>query len=347
MKDPYEVLGIPPGSGKAAARSAFRRLARQFHPDVSDAPGARERFEEARAAYEAIADEPSETLRIRPGREARQRAEADRLRAKAEQMMREHRERRQPGLREAEDKLRAAAALGPARAEAEARAVLQRFPASAAANGILGDLALMRGEREEALVYYSVAAQSSPDEPRFHQMVEHLLRDGASGPVQAVRARPDPPPSAWGLALASLAASAQFFLPSPSGPLAGLFLAGLSCGLAERLGGRVPGLRSVGSATMVRANPFAVAAVVGLASLWLGALAYLAGATLRGVGGRAGGRMLWLAAGIVGLHALVAAWRDPAEGARILLLYSGPAWAGTLLGWWAGGLARRPDAPNN
>jgi len=57
MRDPYQVLGVPKTADEAAIKSAFRKLAMQFHPDQNkDNPKAKERFSEANAAYEILGD---------------------------------------------------------------------------------------------------------------------------------------------------------------------------------------------------------------------------------------------------------------------------------------------------
>ena len=49
-RDYYDILGIEPGASDKEMKSAFRRLARELHPDVSDHPEAQERFREAAEA---------------------------------------------------------------------------------------------------------------------------------------------------------------------------------------------------------------------------------------------------------------------------------------------------------
>ena len=56
FKDYYEILGVEPSSGEAEIKSAYRRLARKFHPDVSKETGAEEKFKAVNEAYEALRD---------------------------------------------------------------------------------------------------------------------------------------------------------------------------------------------------------------------------------------------------------------------------------------------------
>ena len=56
-RDPYEVLGVDRGSSETEIKKAFRRLARELHPDVNDHdPAAEEKFKEAAEAYEILSD---------------------------------------------------------------------------------------------------------------------------------------------------------------------------------------------------------------------------------------------------------------------------------------------------
>lgn len=55
-RDFYEVLGVARGAKPEQIKSAYRRLARELHPDVNKAPDAAKRFAEVQEAYDALSD---------------------------------------------------------------------------------------------------------------------------------------------------------------------------------------------------------------------------------------------------------------------------------------------------
>lgn len=56
-RDYYEVLGLSKNAGKDEIKKAYRRLSKQYHPDINKEPGADEKFKEIKEAYEVLSDD--------------------------------------------------------------------------------------------------------------------------------------------------------------------------------------------------------------------------------------------------------------------------------------------------
>lgn len=79
MRDPYDILGLHPGANNAEVKAAYRRLAKQLHPDAQHSSAAQHaRFQEVTAAYNQLKDEAGrrrfEAERLAEAAAARQRA---------------------------------------------------------------------------------------------------------------------------------------------------------------------------------------------------------------------------------------------------------------------------------
>ena len=66
----YEILGVSRSADVDAIKSAYRRLARQYHPDVNKDPDAAEKFREVQTAYETLSDPKKRALYDRVGHDA-------------------------------------------------------------------------------------------------------------------------------------------------------------------------------------------------------------------------------------------------------------------------------------
>lgn len=56
FKDYYAILGVDPDADSKQIKTAYRKLARKYHPDVSDHHEAEQKFKEASEAYEVLKD---------------------------------------------------------------------------------------------------------------------------------------------------------------------------------------------------------------------------------------------------------------------------------------------------
>ena len=66
-RDYYELLGVARGASDAEIKKAFRKLARELHPDVSQEPDAQERFRAVAEAYEVLSKTETRQLYDRYG----------------------------------------------------------------------------------------------------------------------------------------------------------------------------------------------------------------------------------------------------------------------------------------
>src|SRR5512141_3208762 len=55
-QDYYDILGVPRTASPDELKAAFRKMARQYHPDVNKEAGAEEKFEELNEAYAILSD---------------------------------------------------------------------------------------------------------------------------------------------------------------------------------------------------------------------------------------------------------------------------------------------------
>ena len=56
-RDYYEVLGVAKGANADSIKRAYRKLAKEYHPDHNPTPGAEAKFKELNEAYEVLSDD--------------------------------------------------------------------------------------------------------------------------------------------------------------------------------------------------------------------------------------------------------------------------------------------------
>lgn len=68
-RDFYKILGVSRDADKKSIKSAYRQLARKYHPDVNKEPNAEEKFKDISAAYEVLSDDDQRSIYDRFGEE--------------------------------------------------------------------------------------------------------------------------------------------------------------------------------------------------------------------------------------------------------------------------------------
>ena len=56
FKDYYQILGVKPEADKKEIKTAYRKLARKYHPDMNPDAGAEDKFKTVAEAYEVLKD---------------------------------------------------------------------------------------------------------------------------------------------------------------------------------------------------------------------------------------------------------------------------------------------------
>ncbi|MCS6860319.1 MAG: DnaJ domain-containing protein [Abditibacteriales bacterium] len=172
--DLYDILGVSPDADLADIKQSYRRLVREFHPDVSaDKLAAHDRFVAIVNAYKTLSDPIKRAMYDRARqREAQHKVVRDTV---AEYSWREELRR------QSVDALLTAAELylfrgQPELAVAKCQEVLQRDPNNPHAYALMGDIYRELGKFDEAVTAYTYAVQFAPKSQLYQRRLEELLQ---------------------------------------------------------------------------------------------------------------------------------------------------------------------------
>jgi curved DNA-binding protein CbpA len=186
--DLYDILGVSPDADFADIKQSYRRLVREFHPDVSaDKLAAHDRFVAIVNAYKTLSDPIKREMYDR----SRQR-EAQRV--APEYSWKE--ELRQQSI----DSLLTAAELylfrgQPELAIVKCQEVLQRDPNNPHAYALMGDIYRELSKFNEAVMMYTYAVQFAPKSQLYQRRLEELLQMEQATAQRERRARNPFPPA--------------------------------------------------------------------------------------------------------------------------------------------------------
>ena len=295
MRDHYDALGIGWNATPDEVRSAFRRVAREHHPDVSGSDDSKERFLAAKEAYEVLSDPErrrtyDQTLAHQKRIEESQRRNVQHGDDKAKRRMQQARAERASSS----ELLRMSMLLNSHRfreAEAVAREVLQVEPKSAQAYATLAEVAKVRGDLDSAARYFAFAAQYAPDNRVYREKsiaAQEALERRARG-SHPDRIQRNAPIAVGGGAFVVLVSSLYVVLaadppafpsvkPIAAWPLSLLFMlvvAGLSIGVSLSIGGFLDVYDANRGSAVMRVAPATALGVVALMSYWVALGFYL------------------------------------------------------------------------
>ncbi len=321
MKTHYEVLGVSPRASKGEIKSAYRKLARVFHPDINQAPDSADRFREIARAYEILSDSHARlnydsAIGIPP---AKAEDKTQKIRREEQELKRRADEQMQQAPRpqnldaESESRLTTLMVSGKVlEAERLAQSLLAQKPRSALPHAVLGDIAKMRGQFDLALQFYSLAAQYSPANTAYQKQYELLLNSDPE-PFLVKKSAADSTDIKPFLVAASvsiltitytlLSKENSLGLPMARnltfGGVSMLLIAGIVFGASSSLSKSLPNPQAMAPSATSKFNRNQILLALAMLNFWLGLLTYLA----MGLSQQTLNRHITLVAMIVGILA--------------------------------------------
>lgn len=359
----YETLGIDPGATEEQIKGAYRALVRTCHPDVNPEASAHLLFLQVQEAYEVLTDPqrrqaydgilkmnvqttPQDNPMKADGRREKELREAEQLRLKAEAMMREFRESQQVS-RVDEERLRGLMNAGQYHeAEEAALTVLQSNAKSAVAYAVLGDVAIIRGDRTKAAKFYAFAAQYEPTDTTYQKQYEELLSARPEPKPSEVRYDSEKPNTALLIGAFCVVVMAFYIALNPERPIATGFLPGLTLGawtmlplagtlsgLALCAGGAIGRCDLAQGTTVARISPLVLFSLLSLVSFWIALLYYLVTGFRQQTFNRSLSILVGTTVALVVLFGLAGLSKGPSLGLAIVLFGSNLLSVFQIFGW--------------
>lgn len=360
VKDHYKTLRIEWSASSEEVRSAFRKIARQHHPDVSDTEESKETFIAAKEAYDVLID--VERRRTYDQTLAHHRQSESSRRQAAQQ----HQDKAKRRVQQAQDErvnsaevLRMTMLLNTHRfreAEAVARQILRLDAKSPQAYATLAEAARVRGDLDSAARYFAYAAQYAPDNRVYREKSieaqealvrrEHRQSRGAShnAPIAMGAGAFVVLASSLYVVLAAEPPAFPSVRPIAAMPLSLIFMlivSGLAVGVALSIAGVLDVYDANRGSAVMRVAPATALGAVAVVNFWVAVAFYvLVGATQQAF--NASMTRLLSGVGSALLVLTLAAWQTSGEAATQTFL-----WGGNLLyvagavGWFVADSLKR------
>lgn len=293
--DHYATLGIARFSSDSEIKKAWRKLARELHPDLNSSEEASQQFLKVKEAYEVLS-EPSRksahdmALRFQE-ESAKKIAESDRPASTREQTEKERYFASQSKLNEARTAMQKGDYLT---AKARAEELLQIQPRNAEAHAMLGDIHLLTGSYKEAEKAYAYATQFDPGNEAYFAMHAKMHQAISSGERSAKQESNAGPFFLWLFVIGMAGAYSAFADMEPLRPdipwldtltlgqIVMFLIVGLATGGCCAAAGVLERWTFQTATLSVQRVSVWVYGLVSLLSFWLSAIGYLVIGAIRG-----------------------------------------------------------------
>jgi len=362
----YETLGIKKAATQAEVKSAYRKLVLAHHPDHSKDPRSRDIFLAVTEAYEELSD-PARRQKYDEYLESQARRAAERIRQNVTGRAQSTPPPSAPGapranpsappppsnpLTELQRLTKLFAQGRHAEAERIARQMTLTHPRLPLPYAVLGDVARLRGDLNEAARMYAFAAQFEPNNPIYQRRYEELLsssrivEDRRQQTRLAAEDRKVLAPMAGGLVVlisavtvamatdANAFASVGFISTWTVSLLMALIFSGIAVGSCLSMGNLLDRFTSVSTTASGRAGPAAALGIVAIISFWAACVLYIALGIFQRAFNFSTTRLV-LAAAATTFILSISAGVSPKEidQVQVLLWGGNVVYASALLGW--------------